>query len=321
MNESNGRLKKRLQRILLMLPYVIQNPGVTVDELAARFGARRHELIDDIELVFLCGLPGYGPGDLIDASIEDNRVYVDAADYFSAPFRISPAEALALYSGGQALAALPGMEGADALRRALVKLSRALRVDDGIEADAGIEVKMGADPSAHLDTLRRALEDKRKVALSYFSASSGRVMERTAAPWGLFTALGHWYLIAWDDSSDDERMFRVDRIKEVEIHEAPAQVPPDFDPERYRGAFLGRGEIEMTMEISPEAGRWFADYYPLTAAKELDDGWWSVALVAGGLRWAAIQVIKLGEEVRAVTPGSVMDEARGLAGAIARRYD
>lgn len=317
MTESpEGRLGRRLRRILLLLPHVIRNPGATVTDLAEMLGVTRRELLEDLDLVFLCGLPGYGPGDLIDVLVEEDRVYVQMADYFRAPLRLTPAEALALHAGGEAIAVLPGMERADALRRALDKLGRAI----GAGHDAGIALKMEAEPAPHLGVVEDALSRRVQVDIEYLSASSGRVTTRTIDPWGLFNALGHWYVIAWDHASSDERMFRADRIKSVDLRPDPAQVPGDFDPERYRGAFLGGGEVELSVEISPETARWFEDYYPVTSARDLADGWRAVTLVAGGTRWAAIQVLKLGASARAVSPQDVVDEASAIAARLAQRY-
>lgn len=313
---SEGRLGTRLRRILLLLPYIIRNPGVTVEALAEKLGVTRRELLEDLDLVFLCGLPGYGPGDLIDVSVEGDCVYVEMADYFKAPLRLIPAEALALHAGGEAIAALPGMEGADALRRALDKLEQAIGAGHG----AGIALKMEAEPAPHLGMLEDALSRRVQVDIEYLSASSGSITTRTIDPWGLFNALGHWYVIAWDHASSDERMFRADRIKSVDLRDDPAQVPIDFDPERYRGAFLGGGEFEVSFEISPRAARWFEDYYPVTSARDLPDGWRAVTLTAGGTRWAAVQALKLGEDARSVKPPEVAAEAAAIADRLAKRY-
>ncbi len=66
-----------------MVPWVIAHPGATVRDVCERFGYTRDELIADLNLVFVCGLPGYGPGDLMVAYIEDDEVVIDMADYFS----------------------------------------------------------------------------------------------------------------------------------------------------------------------------------------------------------------------------------------------
>ena len=312
---ARGRLGRRLQRILLLLPYVIQHPGVTVDELAAKFGIRKRDLLDDLALVWLCGLPGYGPGDLIDASIEDNRVYIRMADYFSAPFRLTPAEALSLYAAGTALASFPGMEEADALRRALSKLGRALGLAEGA---SGVSVELEGGPADHLEVLGTALEDRRSVRLEYFSATTGRLTSRVVEPWGLVAAVGRWYLVGFDHDSDDERMFRADRIKSVAILDEPADVPEDFDPGRYREAFVsGPSDQVLTLELSPEASRWFGDYYPVESVEPLQKGWTRVRIAAGSERWAALLLLRLGDAVRSVEPKEISDAARRLAETIA----
>ncbi|HEX2294778.1 MAG TPA: WYL domain-containing protein, partial [Actinomycetota bacterium] len=298
-----GRLGKRLQRILLLLPYAIHHPGVSVDELSRKFNVPKRELVGDLELVFLCGLPGYGPGDLIDVSIDDDRVHVRMADYFAAPLRFTPAEALTLYAGAAALVDSPGMEEADALRRALDKLGRALGVSRDDAEGAEIDVRLASTPGGHLQALEEALLARKRIRLEYFSATRGELTHRTVDPWGLIAALGRWYLVGWDHLSEDERMFRTDRMKDVEILDHAADVPDDFDPEAYRHAFRERGdEATVTMEISPDVARWFADYYHPRSTEPLGDGWQKVELAASSRRWAATLLLQLGAGVRNVEP-------------------
>ena len=316
-----GRVGRRLQRILLLLPYAIHHPGVSVDELSRKFNVPKRELIGDLELVFLCGLPGYGPGDLIDVSIDDDRVHVRMADYFSAPLRFTPAEALTLYAGAAALVDSPGMEEADALRRALAKLGRALGMSPDDAAGAEIDVRLPPAQGGHLEALEEALLSRRRIRLEYFSATRGELTHRTVDPWGLIAALGRWYLVGWDHLSEDERMFRTDRMKDVAVLEDAADVPEDFDPEVYKDAFRERGdEATLTMEISPEVARWFGDYYHPRTTETLDDGWQRVTLAASSRRWAATLLLQLGAGARAVEPAETLEEARALAQEIAEPY-
>lgn len=320
-DDAQGRLGRRLQRILLLLPYAIKHPGVSLDELARKFEIRKQDLVDDLNLVFLCGLPGYGPGDLIDVAMDDERVFIRMADYFGAPLRLTPAEALALYAGGAALRDTPGLEEADALTEALRKLGRALGASSDEATDVGIQVKVERDSAGHLDELDRALREHKRVHLEYRSASRGQLTKRDVDPWGLVTALGHWYLVGWDHLSEDERMFRLDRMKAVTVRDSRAEVPPDFEPERYKGAFMGdQTQQRLTLEISPGAARWFKEYYPVESVEELDDGWVRVTLLTGGTRWAATLLLRLGSDARNAQPEEVTQEARALAREIAERH-
>jgi proteasome accessory factor C len=317
---SEGRLGRRLRRILVLLPYAIRHPGVSVDELSRRFGVSKKDVIGDLELAFVCGLPGYGPGDLIDVAIEQDRVYVGMADYFASPLRLTPAEGVTLYAAGQAMTSLADMERAHALRRALSKLGRALGAPDE-DGEPEVRFTVQPDPAGHLAQLRDALRAHRRVRLEYLSASRGELTAREVDPWGLIVALGRTYLVGLDGLSGEERMFRTDRIKSVEISERPAPIPTDFDPTAYERAFVERGDEKIvSFEISPVVARWFADYYPLKSAVSLDDSWTAVELVSGTDRWAAALVLQLGREVRAVHPSSVADAARAMAAAIATAH-
>ena len=320
MSDGRGRLSKRLERILTMLPYVIAHPGVEVAELASKFDAKEKELVRDLEMLWFCGLPGYGPGDLIEVSLDGDTVSVDMADYFSRTLRITPAEALALYAGGSAVSSLPGMEKAEALQRALAKLGRALNASTEA-ASPGISVTLDPGSPAHLEGLQEAMTNKTGVEIEYLSASKGELTKRAVEPWGLIAAHGHWYLVGLDDRSGEERMFRTDRIKSVVVTGHPVEVPLDFDPDAYTGAFSGHGSATLTVEIPPSVAGWFEDYYPVTAAETLGDDWRRIKLVAGGERWAATLVARLGRDVRNVEPPGMLEAARALAASIAARYN
>lgn len=318
---DTGRVGRRLSRILLLLPYAIQHPGTTVTELSRRFDIPKSELINDLNLVFLCGLPGYGPGDLIDVDFQDDRIFISMADYFSAPLRLTPAEGLALYAGGQAIAALPNMEQADSLKRALQKLGRSLRAGGEDEDGVAVEVRFEESPADHMEVLQQGLARHKQVKIEYFSGSRAEFSTRHVDPWGLVAAQGRWYLVGLDHNSDEERMFRVDRIKSAALTAQDAPAPENFDAERYKGAFVGRGDQPtVSMEISPNAARWFEDYYPVRSVEELPDGWRRVELFSSSDTWSATLALKLGREVRDVQPSSVTETARRLAAAIAARH-
>jgi proteasome accessory factor C len=313
--DGGGRLGRRLGRILLVLPYAIRHPGVSVGELARKFDMDQRDLLEDLNLVFMCGLPGYGPGDLIDVDLQGDKVYVRMADYFASPLRLTPAEGLALYAGGRALAALPEMAEAASLKGALDKLARALGVREG---GGGLMVELEA--AEHLDTLRRALEDGRQVRFEYYSASKLEVTERTLDPWTLVGVKGHWYVVGFDHLREEERIFRVDRFKSASLGDEAAPPPDDFDPDAYSDAFRPRsGQEALKLETSPEA-RWFEEYYPTTTAKALPDGWRSLELYSAGDVWAAGVLIGLGSDARNVKPESALAAARRLATAIADRH-
>ncbi len=282
---TSAKTAKRLTRILSMLPYVIANPGVGVDELCDRFGYRRKELIDDLNLVFLTGLPGYGPGDLIDATVEDDEVYVDTADYFARPLRLTPPEALALLASGMALTSAG--QGPPALESAISKLSRVVAP----EAEGGLVVDL-KEPE-YVGLLRDAIEADRVVSLTYTAIGSGQTTERQVEPWSVFSANGNWYLSAFCRSADAERVFRVDRIRQAaatgETFNPPETAPP---PEvRYTP---GEEDVRTTIRLG-EAAQWVADYYPVE-----DLGAGKIRFSSGDPAVAARLLLRLGDNAELV---------------------
>src|SRR5215217_2867402 len=136
-----------------------------------------------------------------------------------------------------------------------------------------------------MSRLRKALEEHRMVRLEYRSASRADVSGRDVEPWALIVAWGRTYLVGFDHLTNEERVFRVDRVKEVAILDQGAPIPDDFDAERYRRAFVERpDERTITLEISPSVTRWFTEYYPVKSANTLPDGWTRVEIVSGSDR-------------------------------------
>ena len=104
-------MSDRLPRLLALVPYLLARPGIRVVEAAADFGVTEKQLRKDLELLWMCGLPGYGPGDLIDLSFEGDTITVAFDAGMSRPLRLTGAEATALLVALQALGETPGVDG------------------------------------------------------------------------------------------------------------------------------------------------------------------------------------------------------------------
>ncbi len=180
---TSERTARRLSRILAVLPYVIDHPGATVAELADRFGYDTNEdLVKDLHLVFVTGLPGYGPGDLIDVDILEDEVWVDAADYFANPVPLTAPEALGLLAAGMTL--LESDHAPPALRSAVDKL---LTV---IGRDAADAVAFDVPTPRHVPDLTRAIEERRLVRIGYVGLASNRRTERVVEGSAISFSLG-----------------------------------------------------------------------------------------------------------------------------------
>lgn len=253
-----NRTARRLTRILSMLPWVIANPGANVEEVRERFGYTERELMADLDLVFVCGLPGYGPGDLMVAYVEDDEVIVDMADYFSNPVRLNPAEALGLLAAGLTLQS--SGQATPALDRAIDKLSNTLLPDPG-----AFEVVVESEPDL-IGDLRDAAGRRKAVDLVYTSLSSAETTQRIVEPWSVFASMGNWYLRGYCRRAEAERIFRVDRIQSMAVTDHDI-VPPDELPSPEVGFTPSEDSVYATIRLAPEA-RWVIEYYPVEVVEE-----------------------------------------------------
>lgn len=177
----------RLSRLLTMVPWLLARQGVDVDVAAAQFGVSREQLESDLALLFVCGTPGHLPDDLIEADWEDGQIYVGNADAISRPLRFTVDEALTLMVGLRALAATPGVTGAsgadggEAILRALTKLEQATGEAAGVAARVRVTLDDGAAETILADA-SRAVQERRRVRLSYQSFGRDEVTEREVDP-------------------------------------------------------------------------------------------------------------------------------------------
>src|SRR6185369_15768311 len=127
-----GGSAERLARLLNLVPYLLARPGIPIAEAAADHGVTERQLREDLELLWVCGLPGYGPGDLIDMAFDGDRVTVTYDAGIDRPLRLTHDEALALIVALRMLAQVPGgidLPGGgnsrEAVERALAKIESA----------------------------------------------------------------------------------------------------------------------------------------------------------------------------------------------------
>ncbi len=315
---SAARASERLRRLLVIVPYLVQHPGTEVAELGRLFGVDEAELLEDLGRLFLSGLPPYGPGDLIGVDIEDGRVWVEMADYFSRPLRLTRPEALALYLRGTALAATPGVAESSALASAVRKLGNALGPGTLGELAGHVEAAAGARPADALDAIRAAAERHETLRIEYYAQSSAETTEREIDPEAVFLAIGHWYVAAWDHRSNEERLFRADRIRSAE------PTGRRFEPRGLEGA--GRPlytpsdrDVDVRLRLGPEA-RWVAEYYEVADVRDLDGGRLEVTLPAARMEWIARVLLRVGDDVEILEPQGLKDRVRELAERTRKRY-
>jgi proteasome accessory factor C len=196
-----ARTDSQIYRLLNLIPYIVQHPGVTVDEICGVFRIGRHDLVQELELINMCGKPEYTPGDLIEVSIEGENIFILMADYFSRPFRFTASELISLYLAGRALSDLAGLKEAATFQSALAKLERALLSGEKADLEAvddNIVMQPDHPDQPKLQLLREAMDDRRQIDMEYYSSGRDVITRRRLNPLNLFFGSGNWYLLGWD---------------------------------------------------------------------------------------------------------------------------
>jgi proteasome accessory factor C len=296
----------RLRRILAVVPWVAAHDGPALAEVCERFGyASETELQEDLNLLFLCGVPPYTPDALIEVDVADGRVWIRYADWFARPLRLTAAEALSLVAGSTALLGAGAGDVEGPLARGLAKLAAALGVTEEV-----VDVTFAAAPAEPLDVLRRAAQEHHQVEIDYYTYSRDEQTTRVIDPHLVYAAAGQWYVAGFCHQAQADRLFRVDRVTRARRLDAmfPAATArhalPVFDP--------SPDDPRIVLELGPGAA-WAATQYPTESVEEVGGGRLRVALRASGDAWLARLLLRLGPDAR------VVDGDGGPAAAAAKR--
>jgi len=311
----------RLSRLLALVPYLLARQGVPIGDAAREFGISERQLVKDLELLFVCGLPGHLPDDLIEADWESGHVYVSNADAIARPLRLGVDEAVALLVGLRTLAELPGLHDRDALERAIAKLERAAGDAAAPGGQVAVEVD-GHGRGAILALWHQALALGRRLHLRYHVPARDETTERDVDPMRVVVVDGRPYLEAWCRRAEGVRLFRLDRVVDATLLDIPAAVPEDARPRDFdEGVFQpSPDDLLVTVDLSP-GGHWVAEYYPCESIEELEDDVLRITLRTADTRWVERLLLRLGGSGQVVEPADLAERVRNKAVAALAAYD
>jgi len=306
------------RRMLSLVTYLRERPGAHVQDVARAFGITEDELISDLDVLPMCGTSFRG-GDLLDIDTDGDRIWWHNADDVAEPLRLAADEATALLVAARAVATLPGLRESDrqALLRATAKLETAAGEVGAASSRLSVTFESEGGVFAEVD---RAISERRRLWLRYYSPARDELTEREVDPIRLF-AVGHTYMEAWCRSSEDRRTFRLDRVAEIRLLDEPA-APPELELRDLSAGLVqpAAEDPEVVIEVGP-GGRWVAEYYPHDRAEELPDGGLRISLRTPDPASLRRLALRLGREGRIVSPPELAESARDAARAALAAYD
>ncbi|BBX16200.1 protein pafC [Mycolicibacterium duvalii] len=314
----------RLVRLLNMVPYFQANPRITYNEAAADLGVSVKQLRDDLTQLWMCGLPGYGPGDLIDFDFSGDTIEVTFTAGIDHPLRLTSPEATGVLVALRALLDVPGMVDPEAARSAIAKIESAAghagHHSEGTAVDEPAPIESEAAAA-----VRTAVRSGRALAIEYYSASHDVLSSRVVDPIRVVLVADHSYLEAWCRTAEGVRLFRFDRIVDARVLDEPAMPPPPavqaapdtslFDPDSADPSLP-----TATLRVSRSAS-WMFDYYPLRVLAEHPDGSCDAAMTYASDDWMARFVLGFGSAVEVLAPEGLAERVRSAAVAALAAYE
>jgi proteasome accessory factor C len=318
--------RDQVARLLALVPYIQARREVSLEQAATDFGVPASQIVKDLNVLWFCGLPGLGMGDLIEIDMEalegEGVIRLSNADYLSRPLRLDSSEASALIVALRAL-----REGGDddvrpIVDRTLNKLEAA--AGDGAAVAAQVDIRMPEQTGA-LNELRerltRAVDQRRQVRLDYYVPTRDQSTERVVDPLRVVTAEGNAYLEAWCHVAEDQRLFRLDRISSAVVLEEAVEDHGDLEPRNLADGIFqpSSDDLLVTMTLEPSA-RWVAEYYPVEDRVEEPGGRLTVRLRVGDPAWLTQLMLRLGASAQVTDPPDIADDVRRVAARALQNY-
>jgi proteasome accessory factor C len=312
----------RLVRLLNMVPYFAANPKITYAEAASDLGVTVNQLRDDLNQLWMCGLPGYGPGDLIDFEFSGDTIEVTFSAGIDHPLRLTSPEATGVLVALRSLVDVPGMVDPEAARSAIAKIeSAAGTASHGIEGSVAAVDEPAPVESEAAAAVRAGVRNGRALAIEYYSASHDLLSSRVVDPIRVVLVADHSYLEAWCRSAEGVRLFRFDRIVDAKVLNEPSVPPrPAVEAGPDTSLFDADPSLPSAKLLIDRSASWMFDYYPLRVIRELPDGACKAEMTYASDEWMSRFVLGFGSAVRVLEPEALAQRVRESAAAALNSY-
>jgi proteasome accessory factor C len=212
---------ERTARLLDLVPYISSHQGISLTELANVFNVDQGQMTSDLTTLWMCGLPGYTPLELMDLNFESGFVTIHNAETLSKPRSITFDEGVALVLGLDLLRSAISPERGDLLERidllsqrlaGLINLPSALSATSVVNQDVS-----GA--------IAAALKSRMGLEISYHSLYRDELSTRIIFPIEIVKTDSHLYLSSYCHTASDFRQFRIDRIQTATVQAVQQEIP------------------------------------------------------------------------------------------------
>lgn len=228
----------KLDRMIGILAVLLQKEKVTAPWLAEKFEVSRRTINRDIERLCMAGIP------IVTTRGADGGISI-MEGYAIDRTLLTSSDMQAVLAGLRSLDSVSGTNRyAQLMEKLLPGASDLLAGDPHILIDLSSWYRAALAPKIEL--LHGAIESSRLVSFSYHAPSGESC--RTVEPYDLIFQWAGWYLWGWCRTREDFRLFKLNRMTELELsgsfEKRPAPLPDLSQEKVFPHVFQVRARIE-----------------------------------------------------------------------------
>ena len=295
----------RALRTMDLIPYILENPGISIGKLAKQFSVSEKQVESDLQLIFMCGLPGYTPYELIDLIFEDGVVSIIDPQVLDKPRRFTKSELVVIILGLQLLSELSA---SDATR--LGKLQLLSNKIMKLGGSNSVVIAPSSSKSPYVEVITRAITDKKSLTIQYQSLVKDEISVRSIIPHSLFLMNGNLYLSALDLKAKSDRTFKVELIKDCEIGNEISNEAVTQDS----------SALVVVLDVQRAYRNFIERNSSIITAVEEQKNSFRVHLKLNNLEWLKRSILSNSPGIKVISPPSLAQEMAELAASLLASY-
>ena len=295
----------RALRTMDLIPYILEHPGISINQLSKIFNVAEKEIEKDLQLAFMCGLPGYTPYELIDLTYEEGVVSIIDPQVLNKPRNFSNNERVVIALGLEILKEInlsnpENLKKIDKLREKFL---------DKKDEDSVIVVEQDLS-FPFLNIINQAIFERRIVIFDYQSVSKDVLSSRNVLPHKLYLQNGNLYLSGKDVQAQSDRIFKADQILSCTIGDLA-------DTERFH---LAQPEEIVELIVNHDNFNFIERNSSIIIDQEITNGQLHVKIRASNFDWLKRAILSNAPSIKVISPESLASEVEQMASDLISAY-
>ena len=297
----------KINRLIEIITILLNRQTVTAKELANRFGVSARTIYRDVDVLSCAGIPIYtdkGKGGGISL----------LEDYTLNKTMLSKSESDGLILALKAMGATDYPE-ANALLEKIGSIFKSNMAHDWIEVDfESWSSKVNEDNK--FSKIRDAIINSLVIHFDYFNGS-GIKSNRDADPVKLIFNAYTWHLIAYCHNRNEHRMFRLSRIKNVQITDRHFTRRPITEEEKQ----VVHGPLtQLKMRCAEKVLNRLYDTFDEQFISPNSDGSFDLTVEIPDEEWIYGFVLSFGSDAEVLAPKHILDGVKTRAKEVFEKY-